>query len=99
MRLLALESSGLVASAAIVEDDNLIAEYTTNTKLTHSQTLLPMVDEIIKRTGIEVAGKDCVVIGRSNIVGKPMSMLLLRENGTVTVCHSKTKDLKEVCLP
>lgn len=53
--------------------------------------------QLLKRSGIEIAGKDCVVIGRSNIVGKPMAMLLLRENGTVTVCHSKTKNLKEVC--
>ena len=53
--------------------------------------------QLLKRSGIEIAGKECVVIGRSNIVGKPMAMLLLRENGTVTICHSKTKDLKEVC--
>ena len=55
------------------------------------------VIQLLKRSDIEIAGKECVVIGRSNIVGKPMSMLLLRENGTVTVCHSKTKDLREVC--
>lgn len=55
------------------------------------------VIQLLKRSNIEIAGKECVVIGRSNIVGKPMSMLLLRENGTVTICHSKTKDLKEVC--
>jgi len=55
------------------------------------------VIQLLKRTNIEISGKECVVIGRSNIVGKPMSMLLLRENGTVTVCHSRTKDLKEVC--
>ncbi len=55
------------------------------------------VIQLLKRSDIEITGKECVVIGRSNIVGKPMSMLLLRENGTVTVCHSKTKDLKEVC--
>lgn len=53
--------------------------------------------ELIHSTGVEVAGKDCVVIGRSNIVGKPMAMLLLHENGTVTICHSKTKNLAEVC--
>jgi methylenetetrahydrofolate dehydrogenase (NADP+)/methenyltetrahydrofolate cyclohydrolase len=53
--------------------------------------------QLLKRSGVDIAGKDCVVIGRSNIVGKPMAMLLLRENGTVTVCHSKTKNLKEVC--
>lgn len=53
--------------------------------------------ELIHSTGVDVAGKECVVIGRSNIVGKPMAMLLLHENGTVTVCHSKTKNLAEVC--
>lgn len=52
--------------------------------------------QLLKRSGIEIAGKECVVIGRSNIVGKPMALLLLRENGTVTVTHSRTKDLKEV---
>ncbi|MCI6630176.1 MAG: bifunctional methylenetetrahydrofolate dehydrogenase/methenyltetrahydrofolate cyclohydrolase FolD [Lachnospiraceae bacterium] len=52
--------------------------------------------ELLKRSGIEIAGKHCVVIGRSNIVGKPMALLLLRENGTVTVCHSRTQDLKEI---
>ncbi len=54
------------------------------------------VMELIKLTGIEVSGKECVVIGRSNIVGKPQAMLLLHANGTVTVCHSKTKDLPSV---
>ena len=52
--------------------------------------------ELLKRSGIEIAGKECVVIGRSNIVGKPMAILLLRENGTVTVTHSRTRNLKEV---
>lgn len=55
------------------------------------------VMEMLKYENIEVEGKTCVVIGRSNIVGKPMNMLLLHQNGTVTVCHSKTKNLKEVC--
>lgn len=54
------------------------------------------VIELLKRTGIEIEGKECVVLGRSNIVGKPMSMLMLRENATVTVCHSRTKNLKEI---
>ena len=54
------------------------------------------VIQLLKRSGIEIAGKECVVVGRSNIVGKPMAMLLLRENGTVTITHSRTKDLKEV---
>lgn len=52
--------------------------------------------QLLIRSGVEIAGKECVIIGRSNIVGKPMAMLLLRENGTVTVCHSRTQNLKEV---
>lgn len=52
--------------------------------------------QLLKRSGVEIAGKECVIIGRSNIVGKPMAMLLLRENGTVTVCHSRTQNLKEI---
>lgn len=52
--------------------------------------------EMIKRTDIDITGKECVVIGRSNIVGKPMSLLMLRENATVTIAHSRTKNLKEV---
>ena len=54
------------------------------------------VIQLLKRSGIEISGKECVVVGRSNIVGKPMAMLLLRENGTVTVAHSRTSDLREV---
>ena len=53
------------------------------------------VMELIDESGIDVAGKECVVVGRSNIVGKPQAMLLLHKNGTVTICHSKTKNLKE----
>lgn len=55
------------------------------------------VIEMLKYENIDIQGKNCVVIGRSNIVGKPMSMLLLHNNATVTICHSKTKNLKEVC--
>lgn len=55
------------------------------------------VIQLLKRSDIDISGKECVVIGRSNIVGKPMSVLLLRENGTVTICHSRTTNLKEVC--
>ncbi|MCD8188257.1 MAG: bifunctional methylenetetrahydrofolate dehydrogenase/methenyltetrahydrofolate cyclohydrolase FolD [Ruminococcus sp.] len=56
------------------------------------------VMELIASTGTEISGKSCVVIGRSNIVGKPMAMLLLHKSGTVTICHSKTRNLKEICL-
>lgn len=55
------------------------------------------VMELIKSTGVSISGKRCVVIGRSNIVGKPMAMLLLHNNGTVTICHSKTENLPEIC--
>lgn len=54
------------------------------------------VIQLLKRSNIDISGKECVVVGRSNIVGKPMAMLLLRENGTVTITHSRTKDLTEV---
>ena len=56
------------------------------------------VMELIASTGTDITGKNCVVVGRSNIVGKPMAMLLLHQNGTVTICHSKTKNLREICL-
>ena len=55
------------------------------------------VMELLKSADVEICGRDCVVIGRSNIVGKPMAMLLLHQSGTVTICHSKTQNLKEVC--
>ncbi len=56
------------------------------------------VMELIHYAGISAEGKTCVIVGRSNIVGKPMAMLLLHENGTVTICHSRTRNLKEICL-
>lgn len=56
------------------------------------------VIEMIEEAGVNIEGKECVIVGRSNIVGKPQAMLLLHKNGTVTICHSKTKDLKEACL-
>jgi len=54
------------------------------------------VIQLLKRSGIEIAGKNCVIVGRSNIVGKPMGMLLLKEDGTVTTVHSRTKNMKEI---
>ena len=69
--------------------------------MTGNATFLPCtpsgVMALIKASGIEIAGKECVVVGRSNIVGKPQAMLLLHEHGTVTICHSRTADLKAVC--
>lgn len=55
------------------------------------------VMELLKRSNIDIAGKECVIVGRSNIVGKPLAMLMLQANGTVTICHSKTTNLREVC--
>ncbi|MBZ4646369.1 MAG: methylenetetrahydrofolate dehydrogenase / methenyltetrahydrofolate cyclohydrolase [Petroclostridium sp.] len=55
------------------------------------------VMELIKQSGFDVEGKECVVVGRSNIVGKPQSILLLEQHGTVTICHSRTRNLKDVC--
>lgn len=53
--------------------------------------------DLIAETGVEIEGKNCVVVGRSNIVGKPMAMLMLHKNATVTITHSKTRNLKEIC--
>ena len=55
------------------------------------------VIQLLKRSNVEISGRRCVVIGRSNIVGKPMALLMLKENATVTVCHSKTQNLKDIC--
>ena len=55
------------------------------------------VIQLLKRSGVTIEGKNCVVVGRSNIVGKPMALLMLRENATVTIAHSKTRNLKEIC--
>ncbi len=55
------------------------------------------VIEMLERSDIEISGKECVIIGRSNIVGKPVAQLMLAKNATVTIAHSRTKDLKEVC--
>ena len=53
--------------------------------------------ELLKRSNVTIDGKNCVIVGRSNIVGKPMALLMLRENATVTIAHSHTKNLKEIC--
>ena len=55
------------------------------------------VIQLLKRSGVEIAGEHCVVVGRSNIVGKPMALLMLQENATVTICHSRTADLQSMC--
>ncbi len=89
--------------AAISPDKDVDAFHTQNVGhiMIGDYTFLPCtpagVMELLHHTGIEVAGKTCVVVGRSNIVGKPMALLLLHEHGTVTVCHSRTPHLADVC--
>lgn len=89
--------------AAISPNKDVDAFHTQNVGhiMIGDYTFLPCtpagVMELLHRAGVAVAGKTCVVVGRSNIVGKPMALLLLHENGTVTVCHSRTANLKEVC--
>ena len=89
--------------AAISPDKDVDAFHAANVGhiLIGDYTFLPCtpagVMELLHRTDISVEGKHCVVIGRSNIVGKPMAMLLLHENATVTICHSRTQNLKEIC--
>lgn len=83
------------------KDVDCFHPYNVGRILTGESRLAPCtpmgVMELIHSTGVLVEGKECVVVGRSNIVGKPLALLLLRENGTVTICHSKTRDLAEVC--
>lgn len=83
------------------KDVDCFHPYNVGRVMTGDSALAPCtpmgVMELIHSTGVDVTGKECVVVGRSNIVGKPLAMLLLRENGTVTVCHSKTTDLAGIC--
>ena len=88
--------------AKISEEKDVDAFNTSNVGkiVTGKYSFLPCtpagIMELLKFYNVEISGKECVVIGRSNIVGKPMALLLLAENGTVTVCHSRTKNLAEV---
>ena len=96
----ALSFKNIIENISINKDVDAFHPYNVGKIMIGDYTFLPCtpagVMELIHETGIKVAGKECVVVGRSNIVGKPQSMLLLQEDGTVTICHSKTKDLKEV---
>ncbi len=91
----------VIAAIAPEKDVDAFSEVNVGKIMIGNHHFLPCtpagVMELIKRSGIEIAGKEAVVIGRSNIVGKPQAMLLLHANATVTVCHSRTKNLAEVC--
>ena len=91
MRLLALDSSGLVASVAILEDDNLIAEYTINYKKTHSQTLLPMIDEVKKMIDLDLSSIDAIAVsgGPGSFTGLRIGSATAKGAGT---CSWKTSD-------
>ena len=96
-----LNEEDVIATISPLKDVDAFHENNVGRIMIGNYNFLPCtpagIMELIKSTGIEVETKHCVVIGRSNIVGKPMAMLLLRQNGTVTICHSKTKNLSEIC--
>ncbi len=91
----------VIAAIAPEKDVDAFSEVNVGKIMIGNHHFLPCtpagVMELIRRSGIEIAGKEAVVIGRSNIVGKPQAMLLLHANATVTICHSRTKNLAEVC--
>lgn len=96
-----LDEDAVVAEIPPQKDVDAFHPYNVGRIMIGNYNLLPCtpagVMELIAETGVSVVGKECVVVGRSNIVGKPMAMLLLHASGTVTVCHSRTKNLAEVC--
>ena len=96
-----LDDKAVIAAISPKKDVDAFHAANVGQILIGDYTFLPCtpagVMELLHRTDIAVEGKQCVVIGRSNIVGKPMAMLLLHENATVTICHSRTKNLEEIC--
>lgn len=95
-----LDEEAVIAAISGKKDVDAFSAVNVGHIMIGDYTFLPCtpagIMEILRHYNIDVAGKECVVIGRSNIVGKPMAMLLLHQNGTVTICHSKTKNLKDV---
>jgi methylenetetrahydrofolate dehydrogenase (NADP+)/methenyltetrahydrofolate cyclohydrolase len=91
----------VINAIAVEKDVDAFHPYNVGCLMTGEASFLPCtpagIMELLKRYKIDIAGKECVVVGRSNIVGKPMAHLLLHQNGTVTVCHSKTQNLVEHC--
>ena len=95
-----IDPKAVVASISPAKDVDAFSEVNVGTIMIGHHYFLPCtpagIIELLKRYNIEICGKDCVVIGRSDIVGKPMAMLLMHENGTVTICHSKTRNLADI---
>ncbi|RXZ78262.1 bifunctional methylenetetrahydrofolate dehydrogenase/methenyltetrahydrofolate cyclohydrolase FolD [Paenibacillaceae bacterium] len=96
----AIEESAVIAAIRVEKDVDGFHPVSTGNLVIGTDSLLPCTPagciELIKQTGVPIAGKHAVVIGRSNIVGKPVSLLLLREHATVTICHSKTENMREI---
>jgi len=96
-----IDEKAVISAISPVKDVDAFHPYNVGQIMIGDYRFLPCtpagVMELIKTTGVDITGKECVVVGRSNIVGKPQAMLLLHENGTVTVCHSRTKDLASIC--
>lgn len=96
-----IDDHKIIAAIAPEKDVDAFTEGNVGKIMIGDFDLLPCTPagcmDLIDSTGVDIAGKSCVVIGRSNIVGKPMAMLLLHRSGTVTICHSKTRNLAEVC--
>ena len=97
-----IDSHKVIAAIAPEKDVDAFTHVSVGRIMVGDYSFLPCtpagIVELINSTGTEIAGKNCVVIGRSNIVGKPMAMLLINKQATVTVCNSKTKNMKEICL-
>ena len=95
-----LDSMPLISSISPVKDVDGLSPESVGRLVVGLPSLLPCtphgVIQLLKRNGIEISGREAVVVGRSNLVGKPLAQLLLRENATVTLCHSRTRDLPEV---
>lgn len=96
-----LDTQYILSHIAHTKDVDGFTEINTGSMFLGNKSLIsctPLgVLKILQHYNIDITGKECVVVGRSNIVGKPMAMLLLQNDGTVTMCHSKTKNLKDVC--
>lgn len=96
-----IDDHRIIAAIAPEKDVDAFTEGNVGKIMIGEYNLLPCTPagclDLIDSTGVSIEGKNCVVIGRSNIVGKPMAMLLLHRNGTVTICHSRTKNLREIC--
>lgn len=97
-----IDSHKVIAAIAPEKDVDAFTHTSVGRLMVGDYSFLPCtpagIIELIDTTGIEIAGKNCVVIGRSNIVGKPMAMMLVNRQATVTVCNSKTKNMKDICL-